>query len=122
MEANRDKVVCCMNGHNHLDYHHHQNGIDYIEINSMSYQWVTGKYTSTERFPKELYEHYPNLPHLAGYQDPLYAFATLRPEGKLIIEGVKSSWMSPSPYDLGMPKGMEGTVISPEMSDYELQL
>ncbi|SIR31824.1 metallophosphoesterase family protein [Maribacter ulvicola] len=119
METYNDKIICCLNGHNHLDFHHHQNGIDYVEINSMSYQWLSSNYKSTERFPKEFYDQYGNLPHIGAYKDPLYAFATLDPAGTMKIEGVKSEWMSPSPYDMGMIKGVEGMVYSSKISDYE---
>ncbi len=120
MERQADKIVCCLNGHNHIDYHHHQNGIDYLEINSMSYYWIAEKYTSTKRFAAEHYEKYKWLPNLAGYQDPLYAFATLDPAGSMTLQGRLSQWMSPSPYDLGMPKGFEGAVSTPNISDYSL--
>lgn len=121
MEAHSEKVICCLNGHNHIDYHHHQNGVDYIEVNSMSYQWMSDKYKSTERFPKEFYTTYKWLPNVASYRDPLYAFATLNSNGSMIIEGVKSEYMKPSPYDLGMPKAVEGAVLTPEISDYKLK-
>ncbi|MGX1930940.1 metallophosphoesterase family protein [Flagellimonas sp. 2504JD4-2] len=121
MEAHKEKVICCMNGHNHLDFHHHQNGIDYIEINSMSYYWMPDKYKNTERYPKAMYEQYKWLPNMATYKDPLYAFAELRPEGTIAIEGVKSKWMSPSPSEAGVPKGVYGSQISAEISDYELR-
>jgi len=120
MEANKEKVICCMNGHNHIDFHHHQNGIDYIEINSMSYQWMGDKYKNTERYPKALYKSYKWLANLATYKDPLYAFATLDPKGEMTIEGVKSEWVEPSPFDLGMPKGILGSQLSAEISDYHL--
>lgn len=121
MEANSEKVICCLNGHNHLDYHHYQNGIDYIEINSMSYQWLSGKYKSNERFSKELYKEYGNLPHIGAYKDPLFAFASLDSKGSMFIEGVKSQWVSPSPYEMGMEKGIEGMVLSAEISDYKIK-
>jgi predicted MPP superfamily phosphohydrolase len=121
MEAQSEKVICCLNGHNHLDYHHHQNGIDYLEINSMSYQWLSSKYSSTERFPKELYKEYGNLPHIGAYKDPLFTFATLNSKGSMSIEGVKSQWLSPSPYEMGMEKGIEGMVYSSEISDYKIK-
>jgi predicted MPP superfamily phosphohydrolase len=121
MEAQKEKVICCLNGHNHLDFHHHQNGIDYIEINSMSYQWMSSKYTSKERFPESFYKQYSNLPNIAAYKDPLYAFLTLDSKGVMTIEGVKSQWISPSPYDMGMPKGIEGLVYSAEISDYKIK-
>ena len=121
MEKQKDKIICCLNGHNHLDYHHHQNGIDYVEINSMSYQWMSDKYSSTDRFSEELYKKYGNLHHIAGYKDPLYAFAILNSKGTMQIEGVKSEWISPSPYKMGMPKGIDGMVYSAEISDYQLK-
>lgn len=119
MEEQKDKVICCLSGHSHLDFHHEQNDINYIGINSMSYQW-SQKYTTSKRFPKKLYKLYGNLPHIAGYKDPLYAFATLNVKGSMTIEGVKSEWMSPSPYDLGMPKDNNGDANSPQISDFRL--
>ncbi|WP_190811457.1 metallophosphoesterase [Flagellimonas sp. S3867] len=121
MEAQEEKIICCMNGHNHIDFHHHQNGIDYIEINSMSYQWMEDKYKNTQRYPKEMYEQYKWLPNMATYKDPLYAFAELRAEGTLSLKGVKSEWMSPSPYEAGMPKPIYGNAYSAEISDYKLR-
>ncbi len=121
MEVHKEKIICCMNGHNHLDFHHHQNGIDYVEINSMSYQWMEDKYKNTERYPKEMYEQYKWLPNMATYKDPLYAFADMQPEGTLAIEGVKSEWTAPSPYDDGLPKGVYGNEYSAKISDYKLR-
>ncbi len=121
LEANKEKVICCFNGHNHIDYHHVLNGIHYIEVNSMSYQWMSDKYKSTERYPKELYEQYKWLPNLATYKDPLYAFVEIDLKGSVTIEGVKSQWVSPSPYEMGMPQGIEGSRYSAEMSSYSLK-
>jgi predicted phosphodiesterase len=122
MEDSKDKIICCMNGHNHLDFHRELNGIHYIEVNSMSYQWMSEKYKSTQRFPKELYEQYKWLPNIAAYKDPLWAFATIDlKKGILKIEGVKSEWVSPSPFELGMPKGIYGLEYSAQMSDYALR-
>lgn len=118
METQAHKVICALNGHDHTDCHHKKNNIDYIGINSMSYQWFQ-EYTSTERFSKALYEQYGNLHHLAGYVDPLYAFATIDPEGVFKIEGVKSEWMPPSPYSLGaMPNKNDEN--APKISDFKV--
>ena len=121
MEEHKQKVICSLNGHNHTDYHFKKNDIDYIGINSMSYQWVSGKYESTERFSKELYKLYGNLHHIAGYKDPLYAFVSLKSRGLMKIEGVKSKWMSPSPYELGMSKGTDSSDYTPIISDYNIK-
>ena len=120
LEKNAAKVICCLNGHNHIDYHHHQNGINYIDINSMSYQWMSDKYTSDKRFSKELYDQYKLLPHIASYKDPLFAFAQVDPKGNFSLEGVKSDWTYPSPYDLGMPRGSGAKAYSAELSDRQL--
>ncbi|GAA3582249.1 metallophosphoesterase family protein [Snuella lapsa] len=121
MEKNKQKVICALNGHDHTDFHFHKNSIDYIGINSMSYKWVSGKFESTERFPKELYKEYGNLHHIAGYQDPLYAFVTLKPNGIMKVDGVKSNWMSPSPYDMGMVSDNQDVPFSAEISDYKIK-
>ena len=120
LEANKNKVICCFNGHNHLDFHHHQNGIDYLDINSMSYQWMSDKYKSSKRFSKELYDQYKWLPNIASYKDPLYAFVSVNPRGTMSLNGVKSQWTYPSPYDMGMPRGFEGSIYTAEISDYKL--
>jgi hypothetical protein len=109
-----------MNGHDHIDFHHHQNGIDYFEINSMSYQWMSDQYRSTKRFAPKYYQEYKSLPNIAPYKDPLYAFVTVDTSGKVIIEGVRSEWVSPSPHEMGMPVRVYGSQYTPEISDYEV--
>ncbi|WP_339708548.1 metallophosphoesterase [uncultured Kriegella sp.] len=121
MEQHKEKVICSLNGHNHTDYHFKKNDIDYFGINSMSYQWVSGKYESRDRFSKELYEQYGNLHHIAGYEDPLYAFVSLKSKGLMKIEGVKSKWMSPSPYEMGMSEELNGSGNSSRISDYRIK-
>lgn len=121
LEVHSQKVICCINGHNHIDYHYEKNGIDYIEINSMSYNWVSSKYKSKDRFNEKLYHQYPNLEHLAGYQESLFAFATIHPSGKFVLEGVRGSWMSPSPYEMGMVDENPETALTPHISNYKLK-
>ena len=120
MERHGDKIICCLNGHNHIDFHHHQNGIDYLDVNSMSYQWVGDSY-KTKRYSEEESKGYKWLSHVAPYRDPLYAFARINPKGSLTVEGVKSVWLPPSPYELGMPKGPLGNICTPEISDYKIK-
>ncbi len=120
LEKHKEKIICCFNGHNHIDYHHIQNGIHYLEINSMSYQWLGEKYQA-KRYDESVHEQYKWLAHTAPYQDPLYAFATLSPKGKLKIEGVRSQWLAPSPHEIGLPKQVMGNEYSPVISDYEIK-
>jgi predicted phosphodiesterase len=107
LDTHKQKIICSLNGHSHTDYHETQNGVHYIGINSMSYQWVNGKFESKERFDPALYDQYGNLHHIAGYKDPLYAFATLKPRGLFEIKGVRSDWISPGPHEMNTPDDSE---------------
>lgn len=119
MEKHSDKVICCLNGHNHIDFHHQQNGIHYVEINSMSYQWI-GEHAKAKRHSAAMLAEYKWLDHLAPYQDPLYAFASLDHKGSLAIKGVRSQWVSPSPDAMGLPKQVFGNEYSATISDYQI--
>ncbi|MBX2875213.1 MAG: metallophosphoesterase [Saprospiraceae bacterium] len=120
MEKHADKVICCFNGHNHIDFHHVQNGIHYLEVNSMSYQWIGEQY-KTNRYPSELLKDYKWLAHVAPYQDPLYAFVEIDTKGLLAMTGKKSEWMSPSPREAGVPVQPFGNQYSAEISDYTIE-
>lgn len=120
LEKHQKKVICCLNGHNHIDFHHQLNGINYLEVNSMSYQWIGEKYQA-ERYSKELHKEFKWLSHIAPYKDPLYAFATINPKGKMKVEGVRSQWVAPSPEELGVPKAVYGSELTPHISDYEIK-
>ena len=119
MEEYKDKIICCFNGHNHIDFHHTQNGIHYLEINSMSYQWIGEKH-KTSRFPSELLKEYKWLDHLAPYQDPLYAFIEIDQDGTLDLTGRKTEWVAPSPKEAGVPDQIYGSEYSTVISDHNI--
>jgi 3',5'-cyclic AMP phosphodiesterase CpdA len=120
-EAGWGKVIACFNGHNHVDDCRRINGIYYVEVNSMSYQWLGEKYQCTTRYPPEHYERRPNLAKVAPFEEPLFAIVSLSP-GKLVIEGVQSRWIGPSPEELGLPRDFYSIPYTPEISDYALSL
>ncbi|MFC1739741.1 metallophosphoesterase family protein [Planctomycetota bacterium] len=110
------KVVASFSGHHHIDYHIVINGIHYVQINSMSYQWLGGDYIY-KRFSDEVEEANPWVRYTAPYKDPLYAIVTLEPQGILKIEGIRSEYIPPTPAELGYPEGEEGNKASPVISD-----
>ena len=118
-KAGTQKVLACFNGHNHVDSHRCINGIHYLEMNSLSYQWLGEKYQCFTRYAKEVYETRPVLSKVAPFADPLYAFVTLA-AGQVRIEGRSSQWLGPSPTDLGLPHGFYATPFTPEISDRAL--
>jgi len=70
------RVAAVFMGHDHDDRHGERNGVHYFMVNSSSYAYHGGAYY---------------------YEDPLFAFVTLEPSGKLIIEGRSSAYRGNTP-------------------------
>ena len=102
-QAGFGKVVASFSGHHHTDYHKKIAGIHYIQINSMSYQWVGEKYRY-KRFNEEIEKANPWVSYTVPYKEPLYAIVTIRNEGIFEIEGTRTEYIPPSPSELGYPE------------------
>jgi 3',5'-cyclic AMP phosphodiesterase CpdA len=83
------KVIACFCGHHHLDDHSYINKVHYFQMNSASYYYTGDGFGSDGS--------------KSVYKDPLYAFVTIDPAGQIIIEGKKSDFMKPTPYDTQFP-------------------
>lgn len=115
------KVIACFNGHDHIDFQRTLNDIHYIEINSMSYQWLGVKYSNKTRYAPNLYEQYQHLDKLGPYKDSLFAFVALDiQQGWLKMDGVQSEWLPPSPADLNMPEQVYGMQSSAVIANRDL--
>ena len=68
----------------------------------MSNYWLGEEYLHI-RYSEEINERYPWIKYTAPYKDALYGLITLEPEGAMQIEGVKSEFVGPSPWELGYP-------------------
>lgn len=115
-----NKIVACFSGHHHTDYVAEINGIYYIQINSMSYQWLGGDY-KTVRYSKEIDEKYEWIKYTVPYKNPLYAFVEISSD-RITIEGVKSSFVGPSPTELGCPEPPENNPTVPEITNRNIIL
>ena len=107
-EANRDagfrKVVACFTGHHHRDYVRQINNIVYPQINSASYHWVGGNFLRV-RYSKEVDAKYPYIKYTVPYRNSIFALATIDPKrGFLKIEGKRSEFVGPAPWELGETK------------------
>lgn len=120
-EANFQKVVACFSGHHHADYYTVIEGIYYVQINSMSYEWLGADYKHA-RFSKEIEEAHPWVSYTAPYKDPLYAIVTIRSEGTIEIEGIQSEWIRPSPSELGVPEPKGIDKSTPTISNRVLKV
>lgn len=89
-EANAHRphsVILCINGHYHRDFVRVLDGVCYLDMNSVSYDWVEKEHNC---YPEEIARDIRLLNHTVVYDDPLYAIVTL--EGTTIdIQGVEST-------------------------------
>ena len=92
--AGKKKVIACFSGHHHIDYCRRINGVDYIQINSMSYFWIGGDYQHV-RYSEQIDKKYPWIKYTVPYRDPLFALVTLESDGTIRIEETQSEWVGP---------------------------
>lgn len=92
--AGRSQVVACFCGHHHADRYNRRDGIHYVWINSASYLWVGSKYG-----------------RMAVYSEPLFAFASFHPDGRIVIQGRRADWEEPSPAERGYPNSQRAHPI-----------
>jgi hypothetical protein len=117
--SDKGRVIACLNGHSHFDGAQQINGIWYIEINSMSYQWLGDAYRHI-RYGPEIDSLYPWIKYTAPYKDPLFAEITIASNGKIRIRGTTSEYVGPSPWDLGFPDAHKSMMV-PYISDRVLR-
>jgi 3',5'-cyclic AMP phosphodiesterase CpdA len=120
-KANFSKVQIVFSGHHHLDYHNIVNGIHYIQINSMSYQWLGEKYQHL-RYSEDVDKAHPNIKETVPYKDPLWAVVDIHQDGSFTLQGRKSAFVGPSPIELGMPRYEYGYPIVPVISNRQIKL
>lgn len=94
-------VLACFNGHHHIDLATQEDGIWYVQINSMSCQWVDVAYACKNRYGQAIDEKYPNIQYTAPYKDPIFAIVTMDDQG-IALKGTTSSFVGPDPEALGM--------------------
>jgi len=119
--AGRQKVQLVFSGHHHQDYYNNINGIHYIQINSMSYQWLGEKFQH-QRYSKEVDEKFPWIKYTVPYKDPLWAYAEISSGNHFHLYGKQSEFVGPSPKELGVDMREFGYPIVPYISDKELHL
>jgi hypothetical protein len=116
------KVTAAFNGHDHTDYSKQINGIHYVQINSMSYQWVGEKYKCPERYSEEVNKAYPMMQLTFPYKNPLFAVVTIG-DGQITIKGVKGTFVEPGPETFGLTNGkLYGMPLTAKMSNRKLSI
>ncbi len=109
------KVIACFNGHTHHDDAENIAGIWYITINSMSYKWLGEDYACV-RYSDEVDKNYKWIKYTAPYKDPLFTVVEISKEGYIKIKGKYSSYVGPSPWELGYPERLKA-FVKPQISE-----
>lgn len=110
----KTKVIACFNGHTHFDYAEQVNDIWYITINSMSYQWMGEAYTHV-RYNDEVDKNFRWIKYTAPHKEPLFTIVEISTEGTIKIDGKKTEWVGPSPWEVGYPEFLR-EYVRPEIS------
>jgi predicted phosphodiesterase len=116
--AGFQKVQFVFSGHHHQDYHNEINGIHYIQINSMSYQWLGDDFKHI-RYSEAIDEQFPWIKYTVPYRDPLWAIAEISGD-TFKLHGRNSSFVGPTPEEMGVDMDAYGYPIVPYISDKEI--
>lgn len=121
VKAGFTKIQAVFSGHHHLDYYNHINGIHYIQINSMSYQWLGDKYQHL-RYSSEIDKSHPMIKYTVPYKEPIWAYVEIVSDNTLSIYGKKTEFVGPSPTELGLKNMPFDYPITAQISDRKLSL
>jgi calcineurin-like phosphoesterase family protein len=113
------RVIACFNGHNHADQVYKMHDIWFIQVNSMSNEWLGDPYAYNS-YPDSIHARYPHIKYTAPYKDPLWALVTLSTDGRIMVKGRKTEWVGPSPAERKHPGKDGGIPFSTAISDTTL--
>lgn len=121
VNAGFKKVQFVFSGHHHQDYYNVINGVHFVQINSMSYQWMGANYAKP-RYEEAIERAYPGSKYTAPYKDPIWAFLTIYSNGIVEIKGKKSSFLPPTPEEMHRPQFHGGYPDVPYISDRKIKI
>ena len=91
LNSDKQRIIMAINGHHHMNNLTILKNIAFFDLNSASYDWIDEGHSGL--YPTEMYEKYELLGNTLVYNDPLSAVITLRDDGHIKIEGVKSEFI-----------------------------
>ena len=123
LSVHASKIILAINGHAHVDQLIKVAGVSYLHINSASYYWVGEKHRHLS-LDANTHAAYPSLAFTCPYAAVLFGVLTLdRKAKKLSLTGRKSSWIGPSPLELGysiLSPAEQEMYLNPQISNREL--
>jgi len=123
LSTHASKIILAVNGHAHVDQFLKVGGVSYLHLNSASYYWVGEKHRHLS-MDADTHANYPSLSLTCPYAAVLFGVLTLdRKTKKLSLTGRKSSWIGPSPMELGysiLSPAEQEMYLNPQISNWEL--
>lgn len=117
------RVLAVITGHLHMDYVSEAHAIRYVHVNSASDWWLASPAAHRETFPHAVHLKYPSLKCVAAYRDPIWALITVDLDRREFrIEGRKSEWIGPDPWQRGESPSLPRDRIHPFISDYHTRI
>jgi len=122
LSTHASKIILAVNGHAHVDQFLKVGGVSYLHLNSASYYWVGEKHRHLS-MDADTHANYPSLSLTCPYAAVLFGVLTLdRKTKKLSLTGRKSSWIGPSPMELGysiLSPAEQEMYLNPQISNRE---
>lgn len=106
---NGEKVLFCINGHDHGGDCKVINDIYYYTLNSMSYIWHGTKEVFS--YSNEIHKQYPYLKDLILYEEALHIIVNIDDNMNVSIEGMNGHYQKHSPNDIGLETTWNGVSI-----------
>lgn len=120
----RDKIVVCINGHNHVDGVTEKEGIHFLDVISMSQHWLgeTTQLLTAEacagHFTKEEFQQYSLLKYMTPLKEAMYEFVDIDLEQKRVsISGTRSNFVGKSPIERGHSGTINGIAMTAEVKE-----
>jgi len=115
-----NKVLLCINGHDHGDSLKKIEQTYYFGLNSMSYIWF-GPQFEHFCYSDEIHKQYPGLKDLVLYREGLYSIITITANGGIEIQGMNGHYQNITPKELGLEDLWNGRSILPTISSLKIK-
>lgn len=111
LEQRKEKILFCINGHEHGTGVKEIGGIYYYQLNSASYYWQNVQEMCI--YGQGVHEKYPYLKNLVLYQEPLHVIVTIDGNMNVEIQGMEGHYLTVGPEEIGMGETWNGVSILP---------
>ena len=120
----RNKIVMCINGHNHVDGMTEKEGIRFLDVISMSQHWLgeTTHLLTVEDcagyFTEEAFQQYQFLKYMTPLAEAMYEFVDIDLKQKRVsVSGTKSCFIGKSPVERGHSGTINGIAMTTEVTE-----